>query len=93
MAPPSPTVSSAGAASPQALLAIVLVAYLMVLIDHSIVFTGVPSIRQDLDLSVTAVSWVQTAYALTFGGLLLLGARAGDVLGRRPTTRPRPAPG
>jgi EmrB/QacA subfamily drug resistance transporter len=69
--------------SPRALLSIVLVAYLMVLIDHSIVFTGVPSIRQDLDLSVTAVSWVQTAYALTFGGLLLLGARAGDVLGRR----------
>ena len=65
------------------LLPIVLVAYLMILIDNSIVFTGVPSIRADLHLSVTGVSWVQNAYALTFGGLLLLGARAGDVLGRR----------
>jgi EmrB/QacA subfamily drug resistance transporter len=66
-----------------ALLTIVLVAYLMILIDNSIVFTGVPAIREDLGMSVTSVSWVQTAYALTFGGLLLLGARAGDVLGRR----------
>jgi EmrB/QacA subfamily drug resistance transporter len=80
---PQASASSNSAASPQALLGIVLVAYLMVLIDHSIVFTGVPSIREDLGLSVTAVSWVQTAYGLTFGGLLLLGARAGDVLGRR----------
>jgi EmrB/QacA subfamily drug resistance transporter len=67
----------------QALLVIVLVAYAMILIDNSIVFTGVPSIRDDLGMSVSSVSWVQNAYALTFGGLLLLGARAGDVLGRR----------
>src|SRR3954470_21083086 len=82
----SPTATPAPrAAHPHALLAVVLVGYLMILIDNSIVFTGVPSIRADLGLSVSGASWVQNAYALTFGGLLLLGARAGDVLGRRRT--------
>ncbi|HVI19667.1 MAG TPA: MFS transporter, partial [Gaiellales bacterium] len=76
-------VSPAVAAHPTALLAVILVGYLMIIIDNSIVFTGVSKIRQDLGLSVIGVSWVQNAYALTFGGLLLLGARAGDVLGRR----------
>ncbi|RIJ76449.1 MFS transporter [Nakamurella silvestris] len=55
----------------------------MIIIDNSIVITGLPQIRQDLNLSVTGVSWVQNAYTLTFGGLLLLGARCGDLLGRR----------
>src|SRR5206468_5821955 len=43
------------------------------------------SIRADVGFSDTSLSWAQNAYTLTFGGLLLLGARAGDLLGRRRT--------
>jgi EmrB/QacA subfamily drug resistance transporter len=69
--------------SPAAILAIILISYFMILLDNSVVFTGLPSIRTDLDLSVSGLSWVQDAYVLVFGGLLLLGARAGDLVGRR----------
>src|SRR3954463_5069153 len=55
----------------------------MILLDNSVIFTGLPSIRAGLDLSPTGLSWVQDAYTLVFGGLLLLGARAGDLVGRR----------
>ena len=55
----------------------------MILLDNSVIFTGLPSIRAGLDLSTTELSWVQDAYTLVFGGLLLLGARAGDIVGRR----------
>jgi EmrB/QacA subfamily drug resistance transporter len=64
-------------------LAIILVSYLMIVLDVSIVITGLPKIREELGLSTTALSWVQNAYTLSFGGLLLLGARAGDLYGRR----------
>ena len=64
-------------------LAIILTSYFMILLDNSVVFTGLPSIRTDLELSATELSWVQDAYTLVFGGLLLLGARAGDIVGRR----------
>src|SRR5213592_706764 len=64
-------------------LAIVLASYLMIVLDISIVITGLPKIRDDLGFSTTSLSWVQNAYTLAFGGLLLLGARAGDILGRR----------
>jgi EmrB/QacA subfamily drug resistance transporter len=66
-----------------AILAIVLVSYFMIVLDNSIVFTGLTRIRHDLGFSTPGLSWVQNAYALVFGGLLLLGARAGDVFGRR----------
>lgn len=65
------------------LLAIVLASYSMIVIDNSIVITGLPSIRASLGFSTAGLSWVQNAYALAFGGLMLLGARAGDLLGRR----------
>ena len=65
------------------ILVIILTSYFMILLDNSVVFTGLPSIRADLNLSPTQLSWVQDAYTLVFGGLLLLGARAGDILGRR----------
>jgi EmrB/QacA subfamily drug resistance transporter len=65
------------------LLAIVLASYAMIVIDNSIVITGLPSIRQGLGFTVAGLSWVQNAYALAFGGLMMLGARAGDLLGRR----------
>jgi MFS family permease len=68
---------------PAAILAIILISYFMILLDNSVIFTGLPSIRAGLDLSPTGLSWVQDAYTLVFGGLLLLGARAGDLIGRR----------
>jgi EmrB/QacA subfamily drug resistance transporter len=64
-------------------LAIVLTSYLMIVLDISIVITALPKIHRGLGFSVAGLSWVQTAYTLAFGGLLLLGARAGDILGRR----------
>ena len=69
--------------NPAMLLPIVLASYLMVVLDISIVITGLPKIRDSLGFSISGLSWVQNAYTLAFGGLLLLGARAGDLLGRR----------
>lgn len=65
------------------MLVIVLVSYLMIVLDISIVITALPKIRMALAFSATGLSWVQNAYTLAFGGLLLLSARAGDILGRR----------
>jgi EmrB/QacA subfamily drug resistance transporter len=62
---------------------VILGAYLMIILDTSIVITALPSIQRSLHFSATGLSWVQNTYTLTFGGLLLLGARAGDLLGRR----------
>jgi EmrB/QacA subfamily drug resistance transporter len=64
-------------------LAIILGCYLMVVLDASVVITALPDIRADLGFSAASLSWVQNIYALAFGGLLLLGARMGDLLGRR----------
>lgn len=66
-----------------AILAIILVSYVMIVLDTSIVITGLPKIHQELGFSDAGLSWVANAYTLTFGGFLLLGARAGDILGRR----------
>jgi MFS family permease len=66
-----------------AILAIILVSYFMILLDNSIIFTALPTIRTAMHYSTTGLAWVQDAYTLVFGGLLLLGARAGDLLGRR----------
>jgi EmrB/QacA subfamily drug resistance transporter len=55
----------------------------MVILDNSIIFTGLPRIESAMDFSPTGLTWVQDAYTLVFGGLLLLGARAGDIVGRR----------
>jgi EmrB/QacA subfamily drug resistance transporter len=70
-------------AHPRAVLAIILAAYFMILLDNSVIFAGLPSIRSSMDLSTGQLSWVQNAYTLVFGGLLLLGSRAGDIVGRR----------
>ncbi|WP_432063826.1 MFS transporter [Streptomyces sp. C10-9-1] len=56
---------------------------LMVVLDITIVNIALPHIQTALDFSTTSLSWVVNAYTLTFGGLLLLGGRAGDILGRR----------
>ncbi|HEY9367692.1 MFS transporter [Streptomyces sp.] len=58
---------------------------LMVVLDITIVNIALPHIQSALDFSTTNLSWVVNAYTLTFGGLLLLGGRAGDILGRRRT--------
>ena len=65
------------------ILAIILASYLMIVLDIAIVITALPMIHHELSFSATGLSWVQDAYTLAFGGLLLLGARAGDIFGRR----------
>lgn len=65
------------------ILPIILISYFMILLDNSIVFASTVKIAADLNLSAQALSWVTNAYALTFGGLLMLGGRAGDIFGRR----------
>ncbi|MGQ4335094.1 MFS transporter, partial [Streptomyces hayashii] len=56
---------------------------LMVVLDITIVNIALPDIQRSLDFSTTSLAWVVNAYTLTFGGLLLLGGRTGDILGRR----------
>src|ERR1700690_3208866 len=63
--------------------ALLAVAYFMIVVDLTIVNTALPTIGRDLHFSATNLQWVVTAYALTFGGFLLLGGRAADLLGRR----------
>ncbi len=65
------------------LLAVILTAQLMVVLDATIVNVALPHIQRSLGFSSSALSWVLNAYILTFGGFLLLGARAGDLFGRR----------
>ncbi|CAN5290897.1 MFS transporter [soil metagenome] len=64
-------------------LIVISTAQLMVVLDATIVNIALPSIQIDLALSNASLQWVITAYTLAFGGLLLLGGRAGDILGRR----------
>jgi EmrB/QacA subfamily drug resistance transporter len=64
-------------------LAVLSVAYLMVILDVSIVNVALPSIQKGLHFSTSSLEWVVSGYALTFGGFLLLGGRLGDLLGRR----------
>jgi EmrB/QacA subfamily drug resistance transporter len=64
-------------------LAVVLTSYLMIVLDISIVITGLPGIQKELGFSPVGLSWVQNAYLLCFGGFLLLAARAGDLVGRK----------
>jgi EmrB/QacA subfamily drug resistance transporter len=70
---------------PGIVLAIILTCQLMVVLDATIVNIALPDIKNALGFSSADLSWVINAYTLTFGGLLLLGARAGDILGRRRT--------
>jgi len=64
-------------------LALVCVAMFMTVLDVSIVNVALPSIKTALNVSDSSLQWVITAYAITFGGFLLLGGRAADLLGRR----------
>jgi EmrB/QacA subfamily drug resistance transporter len=58
-------------------------AQLMIILDATVVNIALPNIQHSLHFSATSLSWVLNGYTLTFGGLLLLGGRAGDILGRR----------
>ena len=64
-------------------LAVIALAQLMVVLDATIVNIALPSAQRDLDISDGNRQWVVTAYALAFGGLLLLGGRIADLWGRR----------
>lgn len=64
-------------------LALLCVAFFMVILDSSIVLVALPSIGDDLDFSASSLQWVMSGYLLSFGGLLLLGGRLADLLGRR----------
>src|SRR5256886_3390785 len=64
-------------------LLVIATAQLMVVLDATIVNVALPHVQHALDFSGTGLEWVVNAYAVTFGGLLLLGGRAGDLLGRR----------
>ncbi|MEV7724775.1 MFS transporter [Streptomyces sp. NPDC087917] len=68
---------------PGVALAVIAACQLMVVLDATIVNIALPHIQTALSFSTTDLSWVLSAYTLTFGGLLLLGGRAGDILGRR----------
>ncbi len=87
--PSAPTITAPGrarrTASSTVVLAVILTCQLMVVLDATIVNVALPQIQDALGFSAAGLSWVLNAYTLTFGGLLLLGARAGDLLGRRRT--------
>ncbi|MBA2390756.1 MAG: MFS transporter [Geodermatophilaceae bacterium] len=84
----APEAAEPQAASPEnqrlgVALVVISMAQLMVILDATIVNIALPSIQADLGLSNASLQWVITSYTLAFGGLLLLGGRAGDILGRR----------
>lgn len=66
-----------------AILLIILISYFMIVLDISIMITAIPQIKNTLNVTPTSLTWIQSIYTLFFGGLLLLAARAGDVLGRK----------
>jgi EmrB/QacA subfamily drug resistance transporter len=70
---------------PSVFLFVILTAQMMVVLDTTIVNVALPHIQRSLGFSTSSLSWVLNAYILTFGGLLLLGARSGDLFGRRRT--------
>jgi EmrB/QacA subfamily drug resistance transporter len=86
LGPPGATDGADGAPGRRRLglaLAVIATAQLMVVLDATIVNVALPHIQNALGFSGSGLEWVVNAYALTFGGLLLLGGRAGDILGRR----------
>ena len=64
-------------------LAVVGAAFFITILDVSIVTVAIPSIQKDLHIAESTVQWTLTAYAITFGGVLLLGGRVADLVGRR----------
>src|ERR1700761_5710536 len=79
-APPTPTPR---ATNRWLILVIACLAQFMVVLDATVVNVALPSIQRGLHFSPSSLQWVVNAYTLVFGGFLLLGGRAGDLLGRR----------
>jgi EmrB/QacA subfamily drug resistance transporter len=79
----TPGVAAGGRRSRGLALLVIATAELMVVLDATIVNVALPHIQRALGFSGSGLEWVVNAYALAFGGLLLLGGRAGDLLGRR----------
>src|ERR1051325_3799248 len=78
------TESAAGRRSHAGLtLALLAFAQLIIALDYNIVYVALPDIGRDLHFSAQSLQWVVSAYAVTFGGFLLLGGRAADLAGRR----------
>ncbi|HZU20647.1 MAG TPA: MFS transporter [Gaiellaceae bacterium] len=71
------------ATNPWVVLVLICLAQFMVVLDATIVNVALPSIQKDLHLSESSLQWIVNAYTLVFGGFLLLGGRAGDLLGRK----------
>jgi EmrB/QacA subfamily drug resistance transporter len=69
--------------NPWLVLVLICLAQFMVILDATIVNVALPSIQRDLGLGEANLQWIVNAYALVFGGFLLLGGRAGDLLGRK----------
>ncbi|MFC8914748.1 MFS transporter [Streptomyces sp. NPDC057116] len=80
---PAPLAKARRRARPGAALAVIALCNAMIQLDDPIVNVALPGMREGLGLSAVGASWVVNAYLLAFGGLLLLGGRAGDILGRR----------
>jgi EmrB/QacA subfamily drug resistance transporter len=69
--------------NPWVILVLVCLAQFMVILDATVVNVALPSIQSDLEMSEANLQWIVNAYTLVFGGFLLLGGRAGDLLGRK----------
>jgi len=69
--------------NPWLVLVLICLAQFMVVLDATIVNVALPSIQKDLGLNEANLQWIINAYTLVFGGFLLLGGRAGDLLGRK----------
>src|SRR4029079_5174793 len=69
--------------NPWLILVLICMAQFMVILDATVVNVALPSIQEDLGLSEANLQWIVNAYTLFFGGFLLLGGRAGDLLGRK----------
>jgi EmrB/QacA subfamily drug resistance transporter len=74
---------TAGHRNPWIVLVLVCLAQFMVILDATIVNVALPSIQTDLEISEANLQWIVNAYTLLFGGFLLLGGRAGDLIGRK----------
>ena len=71
------------ATNPWVVLVLICLAQFMVILDATIVNVALPSIQSDLHLTEGNLQWIVNAYTLVFGGFLLLGGRAGDLIGRK----------
>ncbi len=80
---PDTTADRTMTAHPWRAFALLVIAYFMTIVDLTIVNVSLPTIGRELDFTESSLQWVVTAYGLTFGGFLLLGGRASDLLGRR----------